>query len=157
MKWRKGWRMSRALLDTHTHTHSRAHSPTFPSLHLHHSSFSNPSVALPTSRLILQSFRCFTCVTDHSPTLLSFLLRHRLFTYVTWRAAHAKTTKHYCLADIHQLLAINTNLTFMAMHSSKYLWWSKWPLSIQVRRWSHKTYPNFFKCLKFRVEVKNDK
>ena len=64
---------------------SRAPSPTFPSLHLHHSSFSNPSVALPTSQSILQPFCCFTYVTTHSPTLLSLLLRHRLF---TWRAAH---------------------------------------------------------------------
>ena len=62
----------------------RAHSPTFPSLHLHHRSFSNPFVPLPTS----QPFRCFTYVTVHSPTLLSLFLRHRLFTYVTWRAAH---------------------------------------------------------------------
>ena len=68
---------------------SSAHSPTFPSLLLHHNSFSNPSVALPTSQLILQPFRCFTYVTAHSPTHLSLLLRHRLFTYVTWRAAHA--------------------------------------------------------------------
>ena len=60
---------------------------TFPSLHLRHSSFSNPSVALPTSQLILQPFRCFTYVTVHSPSLIS-LLRYRLFTYVTWRAAH---------------------------------------------------------------------
>ena len=66
-----------------------AHSPTFPSLHLRHSSFSNPSVTLPTSQLILQPFRCFTYVTAHSTTLVSFLLRHRLFTYVIWRAAHA--------------------------------------------------------------------
>ena len=65
-----------------------AHSPTFPSLHLSHSSFSNPSVALPTPLLILQPFRCITYVTAHSPTLLSLLLRHRLFTYVAWRAAH---------------------------------------------------------------------
>ena len=64
-----------------------AHSPTFPSLYLRHSSFSNPSVALPTSQLILQPFRCFTYVTAHSPTLFSLLLRHRIFTYVTWRAA----------------------------------------------------------------------
>ena len=49
----------------------RAHSPTFPSLHLRHNSFSNPSIALPTSQLILQPFRCFTYVTVHSPTLLS--------------------------------------------------------------------------------------
>ena len=67
---------------------SRAHSPTFSSLHLRHSSFSNPSVASPTSQFILQSFRCYTYVTVHSPTLLSLLVRHRLFTYVTWRAAH---------------------------------------------------------------------
>ena len=33
----------------------RAHSPTFPPLHLRHNSFSNPSVALPTSQLILPS------------------------------------------------------------------------------------------------------
>ena len=67
---------------------SRAHSPTFSSLHLRHSSFSNPSVALPTSQLILHPFRCFTYVTAHSPTFLSLLIRHRLFTYVTWGAAH---------------------------------------------------------------------
>ena len=53
----------------------RAHSPTF-------------SVTSPTSQLILQPFRCFIYVTNHSPTLLSLLLRHRHFTYVTWRAAH---------------------------------------------------------------------
>ena len=44
-----------------------AHSPTFPSLHLRHNSFFNPSVALPTSELILQPFRRFTYVTAHSP------------------------------------------------------------------------------------------
>ena len=59
-----------------------AHSPTFPSLHLSHKSFSNPSVALPMPQLILQPFRRFTYVTAHSPTLRS-LLRHRLFTYIT--------------------------------------------------------------------------
>ena len=61
---------------------------TFPSLHLRYSSFPNPSIALPTSQLILQLFRCFTYVTVHSPTLLSLLLRHKLFTYLTWRTAH---------------------------------------------------------------------
>ena len=60
---------------------------TFPSLH--HTSFSTPSVTLPTSQLILQLFLCFTYVTAHSPTLLSLLLRHRLFAYVTWRATRA--------------------------------------------------------------------
>ena len=69
------------------------------------SSFSNLSVTSPTSQLILQPFRrltssqlivqpfrCFTYVTAHSPTLLSHLLRHRLYTYVTWRAAHGIRT-----------------------------------------------------------------
>ena len=65
-----------------------ARSPSFQSLHLCHSSFSNPSVTLPTSQLILQPFRCFTYVTAHSQTLLSLLLRHRIFTYLTWRSAH---------------------------------------------------------------------
>ena len=58
---------------------SSAHSPTFPSLHLRHNSFSNPSVALPTSQLILQPFRCFTYVTVHYPTLPSLYLRHSSF------------------------------------------------------------------------------
>ena len=75
---------------------SRAHSLTFPSLHLRHSSFSNSSVALPKSQLILQTFRCYSYVTAHSPTLLSLLLRHRLFTYVTWRAAHDCVIVVYC-------------------------------------------------------------
>ena len=72
-----------------TYVTAHSDSPSSPSLHLRHSSFSNPSLALPTSHLILQPFRCFTYVTAHSPTLLSLLLRHRIFTYVTWRAAHA--------------------------------------------------------------------
>ena len=54
--------------------------PTFPPLYLRHSSFSNRFVASPTSQLILQPFRCFTYVTVQSTTLLSLLLRHRLFT-----------------------------------------------------------------------------
>ena len=54
-------------------------SSTFLSLHLRHRSFSNPSVALPASQLILQPLRCFTYVTTHSPTLLSLYLRHSSF------------------------------------------------------------------------------
>ena len=56
-----------------------AHSSSFPSLHLCHSSFSNPSVALPMSQLILQPFRCFTYATAHSPTLPSLYLHHNSF------------------------------------------------------------------------------
>ena len=47
---------------------NRAHSPTFPSLHLRHSSFSNPSVASSTSQLILQPFFRFSYVTGSSLT-----------------------------------------------------------------------------------------
>ena len=58
---------------------SHAHSPTFPSLHLRHSSFSNPSIALPTSQLILQPFRRFTYVISHSPILPLLHLHHSSF------------------------------------------------------------------------------
>ena len=92
--WRRGsdgklgeW--AELILQAFRHfTYVTAHSPTLPSLYLHHSSFSNPCVASPTSQLILQPFRCFTYVTAHSPILLSLLLLHRIFTYVTWRVAH---------------------------------------------------------------------
>ena len=90
-------------------TYVETHFTTLPSLCLRHSSFSkpsfasptsqalrlieqssfyNPSVASPTSQLILQPFRWFTYVTVHSPTLLSLLLRHKIFTKFTCRAAH---------------------------------------------------------------------
>ena len=36
----------------------------------------------------LENEQSFTYVTAHSPTHLSLLLCHRLFTYVTWQAAH---------------------------------------------------------------------
>ena len=52
------------------------HSPTLTSLHLRHSSFSNPSAALSTSQFILQPFRRFTYV----KVILQLL---RCFTYVT--------------------------------------------------------------------------
>ena len=45
---------------------NRAHFPTFPSLHLRHSSFSNPSIASPTSQFILQPFFSFSYVTSSS-------------------------------------------------------------------------------------------
>ena len=57
------------------------HSPTFPSLYLRHSSFSNPSVASSTPQFILQHFFRFSYVTNsaHSPTLPSLHLRHSSF------------------------------------------------------------------------------
>ena len=85
-----------------------AHSLSFQSLHPRHSSFSNPSVASPTSQLILQPFRSFTYVTAHSPTFLSLLLRHRIFTYVIQRAAHG-----VCAVTTQQLSLVKRRLTMV--------------------------------------------
>ena len=87
--------MSQLILQPfHCFTYITAHSPTLPSLYLRHSSFSNPSVASPTSQLILQPFfpslhlrhrsfsqpfHRFNLVTAHSPTLPSLYLRHSSF------------------------------------------------------------------------------
>ena len=101
IKWRacdvgeakKGWRMncdvgeathSPTFPSLHLRHSSFAHSPTFPSLHLSHSSFSNLSVASPKSQLILQPFRFFTYVTAHSPTLPLLHLRHSSFSNLSF-------------------------------------------------------------------------
>ena len=47
-------------------TYVTTHSPPLPSLYLRHSSFSNPSVASPTSQLILQPLFPFSYVTSSS-------------------------------------------------------------------------------------------
>ena len=62
VKWREGWRMSRASVASPTSqlilqpfrrfTYITAHSPTLPLLHIRHSSFSNPSFASPTSQAL---------------------------------------------------------------------------------------------------------
>ena len=77
-------------------TANSAHSPTFLSLYLHHNSFSNPSVALPTSEIILQPFRCFTYITAHSPTLPLLHLRHSTFSNPSFAS-----TKSQALHLIH--------------------------------------------------------
>ena len=85
-------------------TYVTAHSPTLPSLYLRHSSFSNTSVASPTSQLIFQPFFRFSYVTGsaHSPTFPSLhltsqpiLQTFRHFTYVT---AHFPTLPTLCLS-----------------------------------------------------------
>ena len=59
------------------------HSPILPSLYLRHNSFSNPSVALPTSQRILQPFFRSSYVTSSSPTSQLILQPFHRFTYVT--------------------------------------------------------------------------
>ena len=58
---------------------SRAHSPAFLSLHLRHNSFSNPSVTLPTSQLVLQRFHHSSTSELIFPTILSLYLCHNSF------------------------------------------------------------------------------
>ena len=52
----------------HRFTYVTAHSQILPSLYLHHSSFSNPSVGSPTSQTILQPFFRFSYVRGSSLT-----------------------------------------------------------------------------------------
>ena len=55
------------ILQAFSHfTYVLAHSPTLPSLYLRRSSFSNPSVASPTSQLILQPVFRFSYLTEFS-------------------------------------------------------------------------------------------
>ena len=74
-------------------TYVMAHSPTLSSLNLHHSSFSNLSVASPMSQLILQPFFCFSYVTSSSfnspgePTELIL----QAFSYFIYVTAHSPT------------------------------------------------------------------
>ena len=76
-----------------------AHSPTFPSLHLRHSSLSNPSVAPPASQLILQPFFRFT--------------------YVTWRAAHDCRSRISAKVNIKEEICtcITVPLKYLSMAS----------------------------------------
>ena len=72
-------------------------------LYLRHSSFFNPTVASPTSQLILQPFSCFSYVTDSS--LTSFL-----------RAAHVLVMKiqpSTCLQDSGKP---RRNLSYVGRH-----------------------------------------
>ena len=82
MKRWKGWRMW--LQPFCCFTYITVHSPTLQLPHLHHSSFSNPSIASPTSPdelpmmtlLILQPYHRSTYVTAHSQTLPLLQLHH---------------------------------------------------------------------------------
>ena len=97
-------------------TYVTVNSPTLLSLFLRHSSFSNPSVASPTSQFTLQPFFRFTYVTVHSPTLLSFLLRH-------WAHSPTFPSLHLCHNSFSNpsvaLLILQTfrHFTYVTTHS----------------------------------------
>ena len=82
------------------------HSLTLTSLHLSHSSFSNPSAALPRLQLILQPFLCFTYVLRTSPKSQLILQHFRRFTYVT---AHSTA---FPLLHLH-----HRHFTYLTAHS----------------------------------------
>ena len=90
---------------------SCAHSPTFPSLHLRHNSFSNPSVASLTSQLILQPFFRFSCVTGSSLTSPSELpMITILFQYIL---EHSVYLVFYSFVYIQDFLKTLFNLSFI--------------------------------------------
>ena len=104
-RWRK-WRacdvgeaeeeLENDLWPFHGFTYITAHSPTLSLLHLRHSSFSNPSIASPTSQLILQPFHHITYITAHSPTLPLLHLRHSSFSNPSFASptSHALYLRH---------------------------------------------------------------
>ena len=128
VKQRKDWRMSydvgkateelenELILQPFRHfTYVTAHFSTLPSLYLRHSSFSNPSVASPTSKLILQPFRHFTYVTAHSPTLPSLYLRHSSFSNLSV----ASPTSQFILQPFFcfsYVTSSSLNVTWRAAH-----------------------------------------
>ena len=117
-------------------TYVTTHSPTLPSLYLRRSPFSNPSVASPTSQIILQPLFRFSYVTSSSlnslgespPTSQLILQPFRRITYV---AAHSPTLPllHLChssfsnpcfafptLQALH-LIHLASHFTYVTTHS----------------------------------------
>ena len=97
---------------------SSAHSPTFPSLHLRHNSFSNTSVSSPTSQLILKPFPRLTYVTTLSPTLPLLHLCHNSFSNpsLAWPTSQLILQPFCCLTYV--TAHSPTLLSFYLCHSS---------------------------------------
>ena len=98
----------------HRFTYVTAHSPALPSLYLRHSSFSNPSVASPTSQLILQPFFrfSFSKLSIASPTSQLILQPFPRFTYVT---GHSST-----LSLLHLHHSSSSNPSFASPKSQDF-------------------------------------
>ena len=111
---------------------SSAHSPSIQSLHLRLSSFSfsQLSVASPTSQLILptlpllhlrhssfsQPFRCFTYITAHSQTLPSLHLSHHSFS----NPSVASRTSQFILQTLPLFHRYFIYVTWRAAHALDY-------------------------------------
>ena len=105
------------------------------------SSFSNPSVALPKSQLILQPFCSFTYVTVHSPALLLLLLHLIHLASCSWLEHLSVPTRVLSLSLIVtrrtiwgfldfslgspflQFHPININKTFCTVFGDLSVWW----------------------------------
>ena len=98
-------------------TYITTHSPTLLSLYLCHSSFSNPSVASPTSQLILQLFFCFSYVTGSSLTspgelpmlFLTIFPAHLAFNRTRDCPNHNRGPKYWIFSCIYDILNISAD------------------------------------------------
>ena len=132
-----------AIIETLTVKFTEHHSPTLTSLHIRHSSFSNPYIASPTPQLILQPFCRFTYFTAHSPTLTSLHLRHCSF----FNPSVASPTSQLILQPLHRFTYAtaysSTLLSLHLCHSSFYNPYIASPTSqliLQPLRHMHFTY-----------------
>ena len=112
-------------------TYVTTQSPTLPSLYLRHNSFSNPSLASPTSHALhlrhLASrtcsssnlFRQFTNVTAHSQSLLSLYLRHSSFSNlsVTHLSHNSFSNPSVALPTSKLVLQPFRRFTYVTAHS----------------------------------------
>ena len=119
-------------------TYVTAHSPTLLSLYLHHSSFTNPSVASPTSQLILQPFCCFSYITGSSltspsepPMLYSWVkclwgpLQHRKFHVdARWAPEYVYTHTVQWISPVNPTLTSYNHLLYY--DHSRSSWIQKW-------------------------------
>ena len=101
-------------------TYVIAHFPTIPLLNPRHSSFSNPSVALPMSQLILQPFHCFTYVMAHSPTLPGLYLCHSSFSNLSFASptSQALHLRHLASLPCHTDM-VRSNYKFQILSWKK--------------------------------------
>ena len=97
-------------------TYFTTNSPTLPSLYLRHSSFSNPSVALPTPQFILQPFFRFSYVT--SPSLnfpdeppMTVMSENKLWLYRVLQEfmKRCQLSEHYSTGTIYSAIQLNEN------------------------------------------------
>ena len=143
------WLRKRSHMVHHS-TISCAHSPTFPSLHLCHSSFSNP-------------FCCFTYVTAHSPTLPLLHLCHSSFYNPSFASPTSQNFHlHHlvirpCSAMFQRLICSGVQtimftdwtgphriLTSMKLNTFRTNWTSKWGLE----RCNQIPLSNWMRCCK---------